>query len=1117
MNDLFQRILETIQANPGQKARDIATQLGVDRKLVNSALYGPLKTKVQQDKAYRWYMKDATGVRARDQGQKPLDTALARLCRYYLDCLSHDDLGGVSEFATSQYGNLNYIELETLPMLDEEGNDPFESEAGRRLLGRVSRDRNRQTVFLGYPVRLNHIRSRRGWEGLKVEPLFLFHFQNVDNRYGKPTLSDELPQINFQALRAMTNAGYTNLMEEAIQLAEDLGLGYTAGEQPELDEFLARLVEIRPGWDWKEKMDPYALSGGTPLSQLNQQGIFNRAILIAAERSPYTKGLESELAILQSVKENKYQNTALGAWLNRQAIESPPADQQPLLEVLPLNSEQRQAVRQALSNSLTIITGPPGTGKSQVVTSILVNVAWQGKTVLFASKNNKAVDVVETRVNALGPRPVLLRLGANQYQNRLAEYLISLLAATSTADDQARYCEYENVHLQLQQRSDTLDTELQALIALRNDVDRLEQEVEIVRLNVGEEVFRRFRTINREELDQTSLLLQSAIDQANKAEQSFITRLVWSFIRHGRFARLSEAGEAFQQTSQQIGLPLPEIEPDSASIDQWIQYGRRMADRVSQCVAAQEYFEKLQALTEAKSLEELSKQRKALTEDLVTNSVSLWQFWLLLQPSRLTPEQRNLLGDYSTLLKMIVLANDQGRQLGRDVFRRYYQIFPQITSILSCWAVTSLSARGRVPFDPNFFDLLVIDEASQCDIASALPLLYRARRAVVLGDPNQLRHISTLSTFQDQQLLSKHGLLEDYLGWAYSTGSLFDLASSLCRSKDIVALRDHHRSHADIIEFSNETFYEGRLRVATNYDRLRRPRLDEPAVRWFDVKGRAVRPGSGGAVNEMEARSVVKEVERLFKQGYRGSIGVVSPFRAQANRIRDLVYQNDNLTARIGDMDFLADTVHRFQGDERDVMVFSPVVSPDISDGALRFLRSTPNLFNVAITRARAALIVVGDKSAALNCGVDYLARFVAYIDTIGNRESRFTGSEDNDFGPEYPPVSNPEQVSEWERFFYRALYQAGIKSIPQYHIEKYVLDFAILQGERRLNIEIDGERYHRNWDGELCRRDQIRNQRLTELGWDVMRFWVYQVRDDLDQCVGRVQRWLDQTTKYDP
>ena len=79
---------------------------------------------------------------------------------------------------------------------------------------------------------------------------------------------------------------------------------------------------------------------------------------------------------------------------------------------------------------------------------------------------------------------------------------------------------------------------------------------------------------------------------------------------------------------------------------------------------------------------------------------------------------------------------------------------------------------------------------------------------------------------------------------------------------------------------------------------------------------------------------------------------------------------------------------------------------------------------------------------------------------------------------------------SDWEREFYVAAYEAHLRLIPQYPVEKYIVDFLMVDGARKLAIEIDGERYHRNWTGELCRRDQIRNQRLFELGYDVMRFW---------------------------
>jgi very-short-patch-repair endonuclease len=422
--------------------------------------------------------------------------------------------------------------------------------------------------------------------------------------------------------------------------------------------------------------------------------------------------------------------------------------------------------------------------------------------------------------------------------------------------------------------------------------------------------------------------------------------------------------------------------------------------------------------------------------------------------------------------------------------------------------VTSLSARGRIPFEPGFVDLLVIDEASQCDIASVIPLLFRARRVVVIGDPKQLRHISQLSRPQDQQLLAKHDLLTDHPAWAYSTQSLFDLAVTRCRSSDIVVLRDHHRSHADIIGFSNSAFYDGALRVATRHDRLRRPSLSEPAVRWQDVRGRTVRPPNGGAMNEVEAAAVVAEIRRLVDQDYQGSIGVVSPFRAQATRIRDMVGQDERLSRRLASSDFLVDTVHKFQGDERDVMLFSPVVSQGASDSALQFLRGNGNLFNVAVTRARAALVVIGDQEAALNSNVDYLARFATHCDTVRRGAPSIADAGRTDFGPEYPVLGRSDRISEWERVFYRAAYAQGIKLIPQYPVDKYFLDFALIVGDRRLNIEIDGEHYHRDWDGELCRRDQIRNQRMIELGWDVMRFWVYQVRDGMEGCLGRVRGW---------
>jgi very-short-patch-repair endonuclease len=574
--------------------------------------------------------------------------------------------------------------------------------------------------------------------------------------------------------------------------------------------------------------------------------------------------------------------------------------------------------------------------------------------------------------------------------------------------------------------------------------------------------------------------------------------------------RVSEIGRDMSADAERLGIAPPPGEP---TLDTWESFRNEFADRLEWAGRVRAYGQGLEQLRAARPLEQLARDLTGIAEESAHTSLELWQSWLRLWPTRWTPERRKVLSEYVSLLQMIAGGDGYDEGAGRRVFRRYYSLFPKVAKILPCWAVTSLSARGRLPFEPGFFDLVVIDEASQCDIASALPLLYRARRAVIIGDPLQLKHVSTVAPQQDRLMLAAHGLAEGHAAWAYSVNSLFDLARSWCRYEDIVNLRDHHRSHRDIISFSNRYFYRGALRIATDHERLKRPPAEGealgPAVRWRDVKGKVIRPATGGALNGPEADAIVAEVRKLVvDRGYNGAIGVVTPFRAQANRIRTVVHQDRDLAHRLASLQFVVDTVHGFQGDERDVIFFSPVVSAGVNDNMLRFLKTHGNLFNVAITRARSELVVVGDRQAALDSGVSYLVSFAEYARGLAPREARPAAHREG--GPEYPPVEHPEQVSEWERTLYRALYAAGLTPVPQYEEAPYILDFALFQGERKLDIEVDGENYHRNWDGELCRRDQIRSRRLADLGWDILRFWVYEVRDDLAGTVRRVKAWME-------
>jgi hypothetical protein len=114
-----------------------------------------------------------------------------------------------------------------------------------------------------------------------------------------------------------------------------------------------------------------------------------------------------------------------------------------------------------------------------------------------------------------------------------------------------------------------------------------------------------------------------------------------------------------------------------------------------------------------------------------------------------------------------------------------------------------------------------------------------------------------LSRPRDSELQHKYGLVDTRVGWMYSVSSLYDVAAGVVPSDSIINLRDHHRSHADIIEFSNRAFYEGRLRVATRYRQLKHPRQGQPGILWQDLQGNVVRPASGGALNRPEAHALL--------------------------------------------------------------------------------------------------------------------------------------------------------------------------------------------------------------------------------------------------------------------
>ena len=1114
--ELIQSLVKELTESPGQKASQLAVKLDSDRREINQLLHNQLRHQFEQDSTYKWWPVDRVPRQKKEEPDPSFsDTSLARLCRYYLACLGQDDLAEVSTWARSQY-DYDYVALNEVPL--DGINGLLQEPNPASLLKSMQRDRSAKVLYLGYPICIHRFMSKRGEPIYRLEPvLFLpVQFEHPNNRGTASVLSD-YPMINTAVLKRYSNADRDTLMDELVQLEKELGFANTTGELPELDEVAQRLYAIRKDWPWHEACVGAVLPDAPPIHKLDEAGLYNRAVLVSADRKPYTQGLENELRELGKLNGSAYEDTILGKLVNNCIPKNQQAvgETQPLLEVLPMNTEQRQAIQRSLTEPLTIITGPPGTGKSQVVTNLLVNAAWQGKKILFASKNNKAVDVVETRVNSLGPRPILLRMGSSEYQQKLSDYVQELLSATAGPEQVQDYEDTLVDHQKLVGKMIEIGAALDRVIDLRNKVDGLEQSVEYLRPILGTKLFQVIKNFPSKDWGYDFSGFFDALSRAEKSKQKFFDRLMWMFIKKSRILQLMDEVDLLNEPSTEIGLSLPVEMTEESGHQQYLEFAKQIEDRLAEIERVSDYFQSLQDLQTGESLESLNQKHRQLLGEIADNSSCLWGCWLQVHAAKLNTENRRLLSQYAAAIKMII--DSRGGRVTKTVLRKYYSLNEKVSQLLPCWAVTSLSARGKLPFTAGYYDLVVFDEASQCDIASALPLLYRAKHAVIIGDRQQLSHISRIQKRQDQQLLERFDLVGDYLQWAYATNSLFEVAQSYADSEDIVDLKDHHRSHADIINFSNRYFYEGRLRIATRYDRLKslgNKRHNEPGVRWIDIKGQTTRPNTGSAVNIKEAEAVLSELKRLLlEQKYQGTIGVVSPFRAQANFIKELCNKSDELEHLLDDAEFLSDTVHRFQGDERDLMIFSPVISNGTASQSLNFLKNNRNLFNVAITRARAMLLVIGDRVATRTCGVDYLEKFSHYVDQL-NQEPITTSVKEQarEYGPKYPESIDRSRVSDWEVIFYEALYNAGIKPVPQYPIEQYLLDFAVLEGDRKLNIEVDGERYHRNWTGELCRRDQIRNQRLYELGWDVLRFWVYEVRDELDDCVHKVRAWIEKS-----
>lgn len=401
----------------------------------------------------------------------------------------------------------------------------------------------------------------------------------------------------------------------------------------------------------------------------------------------------------------------------------------------------------------------------------------------------------------------------------------------------------------------------------------------------------------------------------------------------------------------------------------------------------------------------------------------------------------------------------RARQSAKQLEGFYKTDFDALKQTFPIWLSSLASLHKVLPMEQQMFDLVIIDEATQANIAACLPALQRAKAALVVGDSKQLRHFSFLSRAKQTQIQTQLGLAQDCHGlMSYRDASMLDLVSqSLTSQSQVVFLNEHFRSKPELIQFSNQQFYQGMLKIMQH-----RPCTSSGHLHRIQVTG--ARDSKG--VNRLEAEALIQKLSQLIDDQMNtlvpSSIGVLSCFRNQTE------YLSQQIMAR-----FSAQQIERhqlriatpfgFQGEERDIMLISFSITANDSRAAVYLNRA--DMFNVAITRAKQAqwlfLSVQEHELPNNNLLATYLAsagqfqaahNYVDALDTFGQsvahaieekgitvwRAYHMAGLELDilcRYGDQYLAIDLIGYPGPWADFFdielYKLLQRAGIKLIP--------------------------------------------------------------------------------------
>ncbi|HAM42558.1 MAG TPA: DNA helicase [Elusimicrobia bacterium] len=263
-----------------------------------------------------------------------------------------------------------------------------------------------------------------------------------------------------------------------------------------------------------------------------------------------------------------------------------------------------------------------------------------------------------------------------------------------------------------------------------------------------------------------------------------------------------------------------------------------------------------------------------------------------------------------------------------ELWKNSQQFLQDYPIILSTTYSLRSSLSQRV-----MYDYVIIDESSQVDLITGALALSCAKNAVIVGDSKQLPNVVKADTQKETDNIFKYYAMPN--PYRYSNHSFLESILELFPFIPQTMLREHYRCHPKIIGFCNEKFYNGQL-IILSHERNSRA----PLILYKTVPGNHAR----GHLNQRQIDVIKQEVlpqEDLLNT--QESVGIVTPYRQQSNALK-LAFQGTRIQA---------DTVDKFQGREKDVIILTTV------DNQISEFTDQPNRLNVAISRAKNQLIVV--------------------------------------------------------------------------------------------------------------------------------------------------------------